>query len=354
MPFALTDTVRHLILIFGSFGLAFIIALLAAKPFIALLHKYKIGKQIRETAPDGRATKLFSALHIKKSGTPTMGGILIWGTVLIVIGITHLLSLCGVFEHSLWNRNETYLPIFTLISVALLGAVDDVFNLKGWGKSKGINIKPKLFWLTLFAVLGGLFFYFKLGYDQIHIPGIGDFQMGLWYIPLFIFIIIASANSVNITDGLDGLAGGLIIITFGALGALAYVKGLFILSAFCAVICGSTTAFLWFNIPPARFFMGDTGALSLGATMGVIAMMTNTVLILPFIAFIFVIETLSVIIQLTSKKLRNGKKVFKIAPIHHHFEAVGWPEYKVVMHFWTIGAMVAIFGLILGLIGMGL
>ena len=342
-----------MILIFGSFGLSFLIALTAAKPFINFLEKNRIGKQIRETASDGRSAKLFNALHIKKSGTPTMGGILIWGTILIVIGISHALAYLGIFEHSLWNRSETYLPVFTLVTVALLGAIDDYFNIRGWGKSKGINIKPKLFWLTLFATLGGLWFHFKLGYDQFHFPGIGDFSIGWWYIPLFIFIIIASANSVNITDGLDGLAGGLVIIAFLGFGAIAYAQGLLILAAFCGVIIGATAAFLWFNIPPASFYMGDTGALSLGATMGVIAMLTDSVVVLPFIAFIFVVETLSVIIQLTSKKLRNGKKVFKIAPIHHHFEAIGWPESQVVMRFWTIGAIVAFFGLILGLIGMG-
>jgi len=353
MPFPITDTVRHLILIFGSFGLTFIIALLAAKPFIIFLEKNRIGKQIRETASDGKAATIFQKLHLKKSGTPTMGGILIWVTALIVIGISHLFAYMGILEHSLWSREETYLPVFTLITVGLLGAIDDYFNIRGWGKSKGINIKPKLFWLTLFAAVGAWWFYAKLGIDQIHIPGVGDFFLGWWYIPLFIFIILASANSVNITDGLDGLAGGLIIIAFLSLGAIAYAKGLLILAAFCGVICGGTTAFLWFNIPPAKFYMGDTGALALGATMGVIAMLTNSVIVLPFIAFIFVIETISVIIQLTSKRLRNGKKVFKIAPIHHHFEAIGWPESQVVMRFWTIGAIVAFFGLILGLIGMG-
>lgn len=334
--------------------MAFVLAMIAAKPFICFLEKNRIGKQIRETATDGTAAKLFNALHIKKSGTPTMGGILIWGIVLLVILISHILAYFGVFEHSLWDRSETYLPVFTLITVALLGAIDDYFNIRGWGKSKGINVKPKLFWLTLLAALGGWWFYSKLGYSEIHLPGIGDFEIGLWYIPLFIFIIIASANSVNITDGLDGLAGGLIIIAFLGFGGIAYAHGLLILTAFCGVICGATAAFLWFNIPPAKFYMGDTGALSLGATMGVIAMLTNSVAVLPFIAFIFVIETISVIIQISSKKLRKGKKVFKIAPIHHHFEAIGWPESQVVMRFWTIGAIVAFFGLILGLIGMGI
>lgn len=348
----ITDTVHHLIMILGSGLLSFLIALLFAEPFIGLLQKYKIGKNIRTVASDGGAATLYNALHAKKAGTPTMGGVLIWGSALMAILVSRFFSYLGFFEHSLLNRKETYLPILTLVVVALLGALDDFFNIKGWGKSKGINIKPKFITLTLFALLGALWFYFKLGYNEIHIPGVGDFLIGAWYIPLFIFIITASANAVNITDGLDGLVGGLVIIAFGAYGALAYAQGLLILSAFCAVICGSTLGFLWFNIPPARFFMGDTGSISLGATLGVIAMLTNTVLILPFIAFIFVVETLSVILQLTSKKFFH-KKIFAIAPIHHHFEQKGWPEFQVVMRFWIMGGLVATLGLILGLVGMG-
>jgi len=349
----LTDTVRHLSLLFFSFGLSFVFALIAAQPFIRLLKKWKIGKQIREVATDGKAATLFHKMHKKKTGIPTMGGILIWGVSLLVILLSRLLSYLGFFEHSLLNRKETYLPVFTLLTVALLGALDDWFNIRGFGKSKGIAVKPKFLWLTLFATLGALWFYFKLGYNQIHIPGINDFVIGWWYIPLFIFIIIASANAVNITDGLDGLAGGLSIIAFASFTAIAYAQGLFILAAFCMVINGATLAFLWFNIPPARFIMGDTGALALGATLGVIAMLTDSVLILPFVGFVFVIETLSVILQLFSKKFFK-RKVFRVAPLHHHFESLGWPESQVTMRFWIIGAIVAGFGLILGLVGMGI
>lgn len=350
--FPITDTVRHLILIVGSSFLAFGIAFVCANPFIKLLHKWKLVKNIRMLASDGKNADLYHALHGKKAGTPTMGGILIWGTTLLVILFSRILSYFGIFEHSLLNRKETYLAIFTLAAVAILGLVDDLFNIKGWGKNKGLNIKPKFLWLTLFAILGSLWFYFKLGANEIHVPGVGDFYLGLWYIPLFIFIITATANAVNITDGLDGLAGGLVIIAFAAYAALAYAQGLLILSAFCAVIAGATLAFLWFNIPPARFYMGDTGALALGATLGVIAMLTNTVLVLPFIAAIFVIETLSVILQLTSKKLFK-KKVFLIAPLHHHYEQKAWPESQVVMRFWIVGGIFATMGLILGLVGMG-
>lgn len=350
--FPITETVTHLILILGSGFLAFAIAFALARPFIRLLRYLKLGKSIRTVASDGKSAELYSALHSKKAGTPTMGGILIWGSTLLTIFLSRIFSYFGLFEHSLLSRKETYLAIFTLFTVALLGMVDDVFNIKGWGRSKGLNIKPKFFWLTVFALMGGLWFHYKLGYDQIHVPGVGDFPLGIWYIPLFVLIINASANAVNITDGLDGLAGGLIIIAFGTYAGLAYAHGLLILSAFCAVISGASLAFLWFNIPPARFYMGDTGALALGATLGVIAMLTDTVLVLPFIAFIFVIETLSVIIQMSSKKLFK-KKIFHIAPLHHHFEHIGWPESQVVMRFWIVGGIFATLGLLLGLVGMG-
>ncbi len=350
--FPITETVRHLILICGSGLLGFVIAFALAPWFIRQLRHFKLGKNIREVASDGKGASLYHALHSKKAGTPTMGGILIWGTTLIVIGLSRLLSLVGVFEHSLLNRKETWLAVFTLVTVALLGVVDDLYNIKGWGKSKGLNIKPKFFWLSVLTLMGAWWFHTKLGYNEIHIPGVGDFFIGAWYIPVFFFIITGTANAVNITDGLDGLAGGLLVIAFGAYSGIAFAQGLFILSAFCAVIAGTCLAFLWFNIPPARFFIGDTGALSLGATLGVIAMLTNTVLVLPFIGAIFVIETLSVILQLSSKKL-TGKKIFHIAPIHHHFEHKGWPESQVVMRFWIMGGLLATIGLILGLIGSG-
>lgn len=351
-PFPITETVRHLILILGSGFLSFALAFAGAKPFIRLLERLNIKKKIRAIGTDGKSASLYHELHQKKQGTPTMGGILIWGTTLIVVLFSQLVFQMGFFEHSLISREETYLPLFTLLTVGLLGALDDFFNIKGWGKSMGLNVKPKFLTLLLFAAIGAWWFYFKLGYQEIHIPGIGDFFIGAWYIPLFIFIILATSNAVNITDGLDGLAGGLTIIAFGAYSALAYAHGVFVLSAFCAVIAGATMAFLWFNIPPARFYMGDTGSLALGATLGVLAMQHNTVVELPFITSIFVIETLSVILQLCSKKL-FGKKLFSIAPIHHHFEHIGWPEHQIVMRFWIIGGLVASLGVILGLVGMG-
>jgi phospho-N-acetylmuramoyl-pentapeptide-transferase len=341
--------IRHLLLIFGSEISAFLLTILLAPWFIKLLYKYKCNKQLREFDSSGQVASVFQFLHGKKKGIPTMGGILIWGTALIIILASQISSFFGLTENSLINRQETWLPLFTLITTALLGAVDDYLNIRGIGKSKGLNIKPKFLWLTFFAAAGAFWFHYKLDYNQIHIPGLGDWAIGLWYIPLFIFVITATANAVNITDGLDGLAGGLLIIAFGAFSIIAFAQGLFILSAFCAVIVGSLIGFIWFNIFPAHFIMGDTGAISLGATLGVIAMMTNSVAVLPLIGFVFVIETLSVIIQLTSKKFFK-RKVFLIAPLHHHFEKKGWSEPNIVMRFWIIGGFFASLGLILGLL----
>jgi phospho-N-acetylmuramoyl-pentapeptide-transferase len=349
VQFDLQIILRHLTLIFLSFTSAFILALLLAKPLLKILKKYKIHKQIREIASTGEPATRYMKLHKKKEGTPTMGGVLIWGTTLVIVLGSRALSAFGIIDHSLLNRKETWLPIATLIVIAILGAIDDYFNIRGIGKSKGINIKPKFFWLFFFALLGGLWFYYKLGYDQFHMPGVGDIYLGLWYIPLFMLVIISTANAVNFTDGLDGLAGGLIVIAFASFGVIAFAEGLLLLAALCAVITGASLAFLWFNVPPAKFYMGDTGSLSLGATLGVIAMLTDSFIPLILIGFIFVIETLSIIIQIVSKKLFK-KKVFKIAPLHHHFEYIGWSEAKVVMRFWIIGGIVAMVGLILALL----
>ena len=348
-----SETIGNLLIIAGSGTLAFLISLILTPWFTKQLIKFRIGKQIREKALSGEDSSLFSALHAKKSGTPTMGGLLIWGTILLTIIISIILQKTGLFKYSLFNRNETWIPLFTLVTCGILGAVDDILNIKGIGKTKGLSAKLKLIWLTVFSAVGAWWFYSKLGFDVINIPipSVGPIEVGWLYIPIFILVIIATANSVNFTDGLDGLASGLLIMAFGAFGIIAYAGGLLILATLCSVIAGALLAFLWFNIPPAKFYMGDTGSLALGATLGVIAMLTGQTLTLLIIGFIFVIETLSVIIQLVSKKFFK-KKVFRIAPLHHHFEQSGWKESTVVMRFWIVGGIFTVFGTILGLINV--
>jgi phospho-N-acetylmuramoyl-pentapeptide-transferase len=336
---------------FFSYGIAtFFIFLLLQPLYYSLAKQLKIKQEIRKIASDGRSADIYRKLHEKKSGTPTGGGILIWGSVLIVILFSRFLSLLGIVENSLLQRAEVYLPLFSLVFMGILGAIDDFWNARGIGKKAGMDVGPKMIFLTLFSLLGALWFYYKLEYTLITVPILGVIDIGWLAIPLYIFVIVGSANAVNITDGLDGLSGGLLIISFGAFGILSFFYEHEFLSIFCGLIVASLFAFLWFNVPPAKFFMGDTGSLALGATLGVIAMMIDALVVLPLIGFIFVLETLSVIIQLTSKKLRNGKKIFRVAPIHHHFEAIGWTEPQIVMRFWIIGSAMAMLGLIFGLI----
>lgn len=344
--------VPNIIAVFGWSTLTFLVTLFLTPVYLKLAYKLKLGKQIRDVSVDGKKAAVFRELHAKKSGTPTMGGIVMWVSVVLVILFSRFLAYKGFLDKSLLSRGQVYLPLLTLVAVGLLGAVDDFFNIRQIGKNKGIKAKPKFLLLTLFAIIGGLWFYYKLGFTSIHIPRLGDFEIGMWYIPLFILVIVSTANAVNITDGLDGLAGGLLILAFIAFGAIAYAKGLMILAIFCGLMIGSLLAFLWHNVPPALFYMGDTGSLAYGATLGVIAMMTDSLVVLLIVGVIFIVETLSSAIQIISKRLFK-KKVFLIAPLHHHLEKKGWGESKITMRFWIIGALFAIIGMIIGLIGMG-
>ncbi|MBI3331360.1 phospho-N-acetylmuramoyl-pentapeptide-transferase [Candidatus Peregrinibacteria bacterium] len=337
------------ILVYAIF--AFAIGLILTPGFISFLRKNRLGKQLRVEAVDGRDASIFRQYHEKKSGTPTMGGLLIWGSILITVLFSRGLAFFGFVENSLLQRGQVYLPLFMLVALGVLGAIDDYLNIIGVGKKRGLNALPKITFLFLISIVGALWFHLRLGYSEIHVPFLGSLELGIWYVPLFIFIIVGTANAVNVTDGLDGLAGGLLVLAFAGFGVLAYLSGLSVLAAFCAVTVGAIAAFLWHNVPPALFFMGDTGALALGGTLGVIALMIDQVLVLPLLGFVFVIEMLSVIIQLTSKKLRGGKKVFRSAPIHHHFEALNWGESKVTMRLWIAGAFMAFFGIIVGIAG---
>ncbi len=341
---ASSDVVRLLSFSIFSFFFAFLIC----PPFIRFLRHFKIGKNIRDEASGGGKAPLFAALHAKKQGTPTMGGAVIIFTVLFCVLLSRLFAYLGWIDHSLLNRKETYIPLFTLASCALLGGIDDWLNLKGLWK-KGIPVTPKFLFLLILSFVGAYWFTAKLGYDSIYIPLYGDLYLGSAYALLFMLVFIASGHAVNITDGLDGLAAGLLIMSYSAFAVIAYSQGLLLLATYCGVVVGSLTAFLWYNVNPAQFFMGDLGSLSLGSGLGVIALLTDSLVPLLFLSCIYIMETLSVIIQLTSKKLRKGKKVFHIAPIHHHFEKVGWPETMVVMRFWILGGIGTVLGLILAL-----
>ncbi|MFK7780525.1 MAG: phospho-N-acetylmuramoyl-pentapeptide-transferase [Candidatus Gracilibacteria bacterium] len=345
----------HLIPIF-SFGIiTFIVGLTIIPIFIKQIKKLKLGKQIRENATIGKATE-FAKLHKKKTGTPSMGGVVIIFIVFLMVLLSILFQKLNFINNNLLNQQETYLPLFTLFSVGILGFVDDYLNAKGIGKNKGISARIKMLGLTIFATIGAFWFFYKLGWNIT--DGAGDFvrginhpfgedlKIGYYFIPLFVLVIISSANSVNITDGLDGLAGGLLLFSFSIYTYITFDQGMFLLSTLCISIVGALIAFLWFNVKPAKLYMGDVGSLALGSTLGILAMITNTLFVLLIIGAIFILNTISVIIQLTSKKLRNGKKVFRIAPFHHHLEAIGWSEENVVFRLRLIGIVTSVTGII--------
>jgi len=275
-------------------------------------------KQIRtsDTAP------IFSKLHQGKSGTPTMGGIIIWGTVLGLAVVFWVLDMLfdGFFGYlNFVDRAETFLPIAALVIGSFLGFFDDILGvLKIGPKGGGLTVSRKLLVYTLISAVGAWWFYSPniLDWQVLHVPFLNNFDIGAWYIPIFMFIIVASAFSSNETDGLDGLLGGVSLFAFGALSVVAFSLGRFDLAAMSAAIVGALLAFLWFNIYPAKFFMGDTGSMGLGITLGVITMLTNTVFLLPLFFFIPVVESTSVIIQVFSKKVFK-RKVFLSAPIQN-------------------------------------
>lgn len=332
-------------------GLAFLTSMAWTPLLTYILYKYKLGKTIRASG----ATPIFSKLHAAKSGTPTMGGVLIWLTTLVLAAIFfvggELLGWQTFKSFDFLSRSETWLPLAVLGASALVGLFDDYLDVRGKGTAGGggMTMSKRLLIYIAIATIGALWFYFKLERDTFHIPFYGDFHLGWAYILVFIFVIVGTAFSVNEADGLDGLAGGTLLTSYGAYGVIAFALGSYDLATLCGVIVGGLLAFLWFNITPARFYMGDTGSMSLGITLGIIAMLTDSAIILALIGSIFVLEAISVIIQIASKKIRK-KKVFLSAPIHHHFEALGWSEAKIVMRFWVIAGVSAAAGLVIFLL----
>ncbi len=342
MDFQILQLVKTL----GITVVSFAIALGLTPTLTLLLRRYQMHKQIRtsDSAP------IFSQLHKKKAGTPTAGGIIIWVTVL---GLAFIFWLMNIMFDQVWSylnfvdRAQTYLPLAAMFIAAGLGLSDDILGIMRIGpRGGGLQVSQKIILYFFVALMGALWFYYRLDWDVIHVPFFGNFVIGWWYIPFFIFVLTASAFSVNETDGLDGLAGGVLLFAFTALTVVAFILGRFHLAAFGGAVVGGLLAFLWFNIYPARFFMGDTGSMALGITLGTIAMLTNTALLLPFFAIIPVIESLSVIVQMSSKKLR-GKKIFLSTPIHHHFEAIGWEESQITMRFWIISSIFTTLGLVI-------
>jgi phospho-N-acetylmuramoyl-pentapeptide-transferase len=339
----------QIVRIFVLAFVAFVLSVIATPLWSAFLYRFKLGKTIRDPA----SAPIMAALHAKKSGTPTMGGVLIWGSTLIVTATAAVLAhyVDGNFSKlNFLSRRETWLPLFALIASAMVGLVDDYWNVRRIGpKGGGLRVRHRLLLYTAIAAVGAWWFYAKLEWDYVHIPFGQNIHLGPWFMLFFIFVIAATSFSVNETDGLDGLAGGTLSAAFAAFGAIAFAQGKYDLATFCAVIVKALIAFLWFNVNPARFFMGDTGSMALGVTLGVVAFLVNQPLLLPVIGIVFMAETVSVLIQLAWRKFLK-RKLFRSTPLHHHLEAIGWPEPKVVMRLWILASVAAVIGLVLALL----
>lgn len=336
-----------LIKIFSLTSIAFLLSI-AITPFVTnFLYRFRLGKQIRN---DG-TTPLYSAMHSTKAGTPTMGGIIVWGSTLVITaGFWFLDRVLGLEQFHILNfltRSETLLPLGALIGASVVGLMDDYLDIKGLGHNgRGFRFRFKILLYAAVAIIGAWWFYFKLGFDFVNVPFYGDVVIGWLFIPFFILVVVGTSFAVNQTDGLDGLAGGVLMIAFVVFAVFAFMQGRGDLATMLGVISGSLLAFLWFNVYPARFFMGDTGSMGLGVLLAIVAFLTNSVLLLPLVGLIFVIEALSLFLQLFWRKA-FGKKFFLSAPIHHHLEASGWPEAKVTMRFWILSSLAGLVAVII-------
>ncbi|MCU0508205.1 MAG: phospho-N-acetylmuramoyl-pentapeptide-transferase [Anaerolineae bacterium] len=350
MPFALTLAT-----------VSFILTVVWGRPFINFLKRKGIGKQIRIEGPSGHQTKM---------GTPTMGGFLF---LLPVFLITVVLNLANLLSGVEWGKRilaifnfaegspligkSILLPLLTLIGFSLLGARDDWAGIHGKrSDGQGLIARIKASYQVLLALATAVGLYFFLDLDLVFIPGIDrPISLGLLYIPAAVFVIVAMSNAVNLTDGLDGLAGSTSAVAFAAYGIIANLQGQYPLSSFCFAMVGALFAFLWFNSHPAELFMGDTGALALGATLAVVALMTGQWLLLPVVGLVFVAEAASDVLQVTffkwtKKRTGVGRRIFKMAPIHHHFEMLGWSETHIVWRFFLISLLAGMIGVALALL----
>lgn len=318
-------------------GFAFILTVIWGGPFIEVLKRLKIGKQIRIDGPQ---------THLIKLGTPTMGGLMIVVPIVIITAVLNVVNLARTVI-----GRSVLVPLFVLTAFAVLGAIDDWQGLRGRRRGEGMMARFKFLWQILIALAVVLLLYYGFDLHSVAIPSVPlKIDIGLFYIPIAVFIIVSTTNAVNITDGLDGLAGLVVATAFAAYGVIALLQGQVFLVRFCFTVVGACFAFLWFNVHPAELFMGDTGSLALGAALGVVALMTGQWLLLPVIAIIPVAETLSVLLQVAWFKWSGGQRLFKMAPLHHHFELLGWSETQVVQRFWLVALLATMVGIALALL----
>ncbi len=338
--------------------LTFFLGILITPFFTNFFYEHKMWKKSPRTEAGDITNDNFAKVHntTAELSTPRIGGVIIWVSVLLTVLIIYLVSVFFPIyiteKLNFFSRSQTLIPLATLVLASLIGLVDDLLQIFGKGsyaKDPLIYRKIKIICVCLIGLAISFWFYDKLQHTSVHIPFWRDIELGLWFIPFFVLVMLGVFSS-SVIDGMDGLSGGVMAIIFTAYSVIAFVHNQIDISALCAVIAGGILAFLWFNIPPARFYMGETGMLGLTVTLSVIAFMTNSVLVLPIIAIPLVATSASDIIQITSYKYFGKRRVFKVAPLHHHFEAIGWSREKIVMRYWVISIVFAIIGVIVALV----
>jgi phospho-N-acetylmuramoyl-pentapeptide-transferase len=321
-------------------GLSFLMTVIWGGPLLRILRHFKIGKIIRLDEPGHHGVKM---------GTPTMGGVMIILPVLFLTGLLNAVSLIGITQSGIGR--SVLVPMIVMVGFAVLGAVDDWEGIRGRRKGEGMRARTKFLFQVVLGLGTAWVLKYLLGVPDLFLPGIrGYFELGWWYVPVAAFIIVSMSNAVNFTDGLDGLAGLIAATAFAAYGMIALVQHQVYLARFCFTLVGAMFGFLWFNVHPAELFMGDTGSLAIGSTLAVVALMTSQWILLPVIAIIPFSEILSVVIQISYFRLTEGKRFFKMAPVHLHFELLGWSETQVVQRFWLIGLLAAMVGVGLALV----
>ena len=319
-------------------GISFLMAVIWGPPLLRILRHFKIGKIIRVEGPNS---------HISKMGTPTMGGVMFIAPVVL---LTILLNAATLLGFNVLGRS-VLLPLGTLVIFSILGMIDDWEGVRGSRKGIGMRARTKFIIQVIIATFIGIVLKYVLDVPEMFWPSVRvEIPLGIFYVPIAIVTIVGFSNAVNLTDGLDGLAGLISATAITAYGAIALIQGQFYLARFCFTLVGAIFGFLWFNVHPAQLFMGDTGSLALGATLGVVALMTGQWLLLPIIAVIPLSETLSVMIQVAYFKMSGGLRLFKMAPLHHHFELSGWSETQVVQRFWLVSLIASLIGIALALI----
>lgn len=337
-------------------ALAFFLALFLTPAATHFFYKYKMWK--RYSRREATVSEDFHRIHNEANelNTPRPGGIIIWGSVLITTllfyAIAFIIPLPWTEKMNFLSRNQTLIPFYTLLLGSLIGLWDDLIQIYGHSKIAQDDAswrKWKAFLIAIMALGIGMWFYGKLGMVAIHIPFGGELFLGALIVPAFMIVALATFSG-GVIDGLDGLSGGVLASIFGAYSIIAFANNQIDLAAFSGVITGVILAFLWFNIPPARFYMGETGIMGLTITLATLAFLTDSVLILPIVALPLVITSGSVILQFFSKKFRGGKKIFRLAPLHHHFEAIGWSREKITMRYWVLSVIFAIIGIILSIV----